>query len=122
MRPSIPLTFHVLIAPVLDNTSAAASERRRVVPYVPTLTPDLGSWFRRNFLPKEEDWNNWDALILAPNELLRDIPKAWIGAMEVDVLRPEGLAYRVKLKEAGVDVETVVYKGALHDVVALTSK
>jgi acetyl esterase/lipase len=46
-------------------------------------------------------------------------PPARIGIMEVVVLRPEGLGYGAKLKDAGVGV---VYKGAPHAVVSMTSK
>ena len=49
-------------------------------------------------------------------------PKTWMALMEVDILKPEGEEYGAMLAEVGVEVETVVYKGAPHAAMAMTSK
>ena len=122
LRLPNPFTIQLLIAPVLDNT-IDGSRRWESVSQVPTLGPDAVRYYQRNFLPNEEDRNKWDASpMLAPKELMSKAPKTWIGVMEVDILKPEGEAYGVKLAEAGVDVETVVYKGAPHAAMTMTSK
>jgi acetyl esterase/lipase len=48
-----------------------------------------------------------------PKELVRKVPKAWIGVMEVDILTPdhEGVEYGMKLEKEGEEVKTVVFKG-----------
>lgn len=88
------------------------------------LTPWLGparmNWFKDNYLPNKDDWTKWDASpIFAPDELLKQTPAAWIAVAEMDILRDEGIAYGNKLKELGIPVETVVYKGAPHPIMAM---
>ena len=66
---------------------------------------------------------NWDASpIFAPEELVKQLPKTWIGVGEVDILKEEGIAYAKKLEGVGVDVELVVYHGAPHTIVAIDGK
>jgi acetyl esterase/lipase len=57
-----------------------------------------------------------------PKELVRKVPKAWIGVMEVDILTPdhEGVEYGMKLEKEGEEVKTVVFKGYI--IVAIQSK
>lgn len=78
------------------------------------------NWFKNNYLPNSEDWTKWDASpIFAPPELIRKLPKAWIGVAELDILKEEGIAYGEKLKKEGVEVEIVVYKRAPHPIMAM---
>ncbi|CAL1695697.1 unnamed protein product [Somion occarium] len=121
-NPPIPLTFQVLIVPVVDNTASTNG-----VPHAswkenentPALSPEKMIWFRANYMPNEADWPKWDSSpIFAPAELFAKAPAAWIGVAELDILRDEGLAYGEKLKEAGVDVEIKIYKGAPHPIMA----
>ena len=77
-------------------------------------------WFVNNYLPNKEDWTKWDASpIFAPDELAAKSPKTWIAVCEMDILRDEGIAYGEKLKKLGVEVETKVYKGAPHPIMAM---
>ena len=122
MSPSIPLVFQLLIVPPVD-LSSVLSQYKNELEHAPGLDPDVVMWFYRNYLPNQEDRYNWDVSpILAPDELVRNVPQAWIGVMEIDILRPEGVAYGLKLKEAGVEVQTVVYKGAPHVMIGMSSK
>ncbi|PPR01065.1 hypothetical protein CVT26_016012 [Gymnopilus dilepis] len=118
-QPPIPLLFQLLIVPVTDNT-ASVSDLWADNALSPWLTPERMMWFRNNYLPNKEDWTKWDASpIFAPEELLKKVPKAWIGVCELDILRDEGVKYGEKLKAAGVEVEVEVYKGAPHPVMAM---
>ncbi|KAI0936405.1 hypothetical protein AcV5_004555 [Taiwanofungus camphoratus] len=121
--PPIPLLFQLLVVPVTDNTASPSG-----TPYkswaenanTPTLSPGRMLWFRDNYLPNETDRAKWDnSPIFAPEEGFKRAPRAWIGVAELDVLRDEGIAYGEKLKEAGVEVEIQVYKGAPHPIMAM---
>ncbi|KAG7086599.1 hypothetical protein E1B28_002544 [Marasmius oreades] len=122
--PSLPspLIFQLLIVPVTDNTATADPgglwESNKFSPW---LSPDRMNWFKKNYLPNQEDWTKWDASpIFAPKELMGKTPNAWIAIAELDILREEGIAYGEKLKEAGVkQVETVVFKGGPHPIMAM---
>lgn len=119
LQPPIPLLFQLLIVPVTDNTASVENiwkENENTA----WLTPARMNWFKLNYLPDPKDWTKWDASpAFAPKELLEKVPKAWIAVAELDILREEGIQYGEKLKELGVEVETVVYKGAPHPIMAM---
>ncbi|KII94065.1 hypothetical protein PLICRDRAFT_153379 [Plicaturopsis crispa FD-325 SS-3] len=121
--PPIPLVFQLLIVPVTDNTASVSDTRYpswKENENTPWLAPARMLWFRGNYLTKAEDYKHPDASpMYAPKELLAKTPKAWIAVCEIDILRDEGITYGSKLKEAGVDVEVNVYKGAPHPVMAM---
>ena len=120
--PPIPLIFQLLVFPVIDNTATTAdfwAENQ----HAPWLTPDRMLWYRQHYLPHTADRMNWDASpIFAPEELVKQLPKTWIGVGEVDILKAEGIAYAKKLEKLGVDVELVVYQGTPHRVPVLDGK
>ncbi|THU97426.1 hypothetical protein K435DRAFT_662798 [Dendrothele bispora CBS 962.96] len=117
-----PLLLQLLIVPVTDNTATDAPggrwESNKLSPW---LSPDRMNWFKSNYLPNKEDWTKWDASpLFAPKELMAKTPNAWIGLAEMDILCDEGMEYGKKLKEVGVkEVETVVYKGGPHPIMAM---
>jgi acetyl esterase/lipase len=81
----------------------------------PLLPPHIILWFRKHYLPNEEDWKGYDASpILAPDELFRKAPPAWIAVAEVDVVRDEGIAYAERLRKFGIPAEAKVYPGMPH--------
>lgn len=55
----------------------------------------------------------------ATKEMMGNSPKTFVAVAECDLLAPEGLAYAGALREAGVEVEVTVYKGATHSVLVL---
>ncbi|KXN87641.1 hypothetical protein AN958_08345 [Leucoagaricus sp. SymC.cos] len=115
----IPLIFQLLNVPVTDNTASEENLWKENAK-APWLTPIRMMWFRRNYLPNEQDWSKWTASpAFAPVELLRQTPKAWIGICECDILQEEGVRYGEKLRDLGVEVEIAVYKGAPHPVMAM---
>jgi acetyl esterase/lipase len=119
----IPLHFQLHVVPVTDNTatvSEGAQESWRENQHTPWLSPERMIWFKNNYLPNPADWTKWDASpIFAPDELLKKTPPAWIGVAELDILRDEGIAYGERLKKHGIPVETKVYKGAPHPIMAM---
>lgn len=115
----IPLLSQLLIVPVTDNT-ASIENLWKENQHTPWLTPVRMNWFKNNYLPNKEDWIKWDASpTFAPDELIVQTPKAWIAVCEMDILKNEGIAYGEKLKKVGVEVETVVYPGAPHPIMAM---
>ncbi|KAF8649474.1 hypothetical protein AX16_005777 [Volvariella volvacea WC 439] len=134
LSPPIPIIFQLLVVPVTDNT-ALPNDPKTALAYpswtenvhTPWLSPARMLWFRSNYLPgpnDSPDKTKWDASpIFAGEDLLRRLSEtskgAWIGVCELDLLRDEGIRYGERLKSVGVEVETVVYKGAPHPIMAL---
>lgn len=78
-------------------------------------------WYRKMYLPGAEDQSNWDASPnLAHVSELAMAPKTWIAVSELDLLAPEALSFGKQLVEAGIKVDTKVYKGSTHSILALS--
>lgn len=79
-------------------------------------------WFWDNYTTSDTDRNEITASPLrATSEQLRGLPDAMIINGQADVLRDEGEAYAVKLRESNVDVTTIRVNGIIHDFVMLNS-
>ncbi|KAF8965781.1 alpha/beta hydrolase fold-domain-containing protein [Flammula alnicola] len=97
-QPPIPLVFQLLVVPVTDNT-ASISTLWAENALTPWLSPERMMWFRNNYLPNKEDWAKWDASpIFAPDEMVAQLPTAWVGVAELDILKEEGVQYAEKMK------------------------
>lgn len=115
-----------MVVPVCNNTASPSGEQHASWyenRNTPALTPEKMLWFKNNYSPKPEDWKKWDnSPIFASEESFKLVPDAWIGVAELDILRDEGLAYAEKLKKAGHKVETIIYKGSPHPIMAMDGK
>jgi acetyl esterase/lipase len=79
-------------------------------------------WFWDQYTTSEVERNMITASPLrATLEQLRGLPDAMILTGEADVLRDEGEAYAVKLREAGVDVTAARLEAIIHDFVMLNA-
>lgn len=79
-------------------------------------------WFWDQYTTSERDRNQITASPLrATNEQLRGLPDAMILNGEADVLRDEGEAYAIKLRESGVNVTAIRFQAIIHDFVMLNS-
>ena len=123
MTPPVPLIFQLLVVPVTDNT---ASSTEGVYPSwsenIKTcgLVPDRMLWFRNLYLPNGADRTRWDnSPMFAPDESFQNVPNAWIGVCERDILRDEGVFYGEKLRKFGRKAEVVVYPNAPHAILAM---
>ncbi|KAG8688527.1 hypothetical protein FRC11_005279 [Ceratobasidium sp. 423] len=125
--PPLPIRYQVLIVPVTDNTtqedgsSLLPTHHESWVKWKNTtpLIPKEMLWFRNHYLPDESKWTHMDAspLLQRDDRVWSQLPDAWIGVAELDILRSEGEAYAQKLKKAGKNVELVVYPGAPHSII-----
>ncbi|CCO34861.1 hypothetical protein BN14_08970 [Rhizoctonia solani AG-1 IB] len=127
--PPLPIKYQVLIVPVTDNTvqedgsSSLPTHHESWVKWKNTtpLTPEKMMWFRENYLPDKSKWSHIDAspLFQKDPQVWSKLPDAWVGVAALDILRSEGEAYAQKLKEAGKNVDLVVYPGAPHSIMAM---
>lgn len=115
----IPLVLQLLTVPVTNNTGSV-DDLWAENQHTPWLSPTRMIWFKNNYLPNKADWTKWDASpAFAPAELIRRVPKAWIGACEMDILKQEAVEYGEKLRKEGVDVEVEIYRGAPHPIMVM---
>lgn len=79
-------------------------------------------WFWNQYTMSQKDRNQITASPLRANlEQLRGLPDTMILNGEADVLRDEGEAYAIKLRQGGVDVTAVRFQAIIHDFVMLNS-
>ena len=69
-------------------------------------------WFYRNYLGRKEDYT--DARMNLLDADLHDIPPAFLVIAECDPLYDGQIEAVDKMKAAGVDVESKIYKGTVH--------
>lgn len=112
--------FQLLLYPVTDARMDNGSYK--AFADGPWLTKKAMEWFWDAYLPDKSKRNQPTASpLLAPVDMLRDLPDALIITDENDVLRDEGEAYAVKLDEAGVKVVCVRVNGTIHDFAMLNA-
>jgi len=107
----------LLIYPVINNSFNTPSyqENGQIKP----LVKEIMYWFWNNYLSSPEDGNNPYA---SPSKAtsLSNLPPAFVITGELDVLRDEGEAYALQLREAGVEVQCKRYPGAVHEFFSLS--
>ena len=110
-RSGPPIALQVLIYPVtdadFDRPSYTASENQLL------LTRDGMIWFWDHYLPEPSRRIEPDASPLLAEDL-SGLPPAVILTAEYDVLRDEGEAYAVRLREANVPTDLQRYVGQMH--------
>jgi len=106
-----PLALQLLIYPGLSHDQNTVSHHRYADGYL--LDAETIQWFFAQYLRGPEDRLDWRfAPLLLPDP--GGLAPAWIAAAEYDPLHDENLAYAQRLREAGVPVELVVYRGMIH--------
>jgi acetyl esterase len=105
------LSFQLLVYPVCDSTLDTPSHRAFAKGYM--LTHSEMVWFKRHYLPRDEDGNlPYAAPLRCPD--LRNLPPALVITAEYDPLRDEGEAYARRLQAAGVRATLKRYDGMIH--------
>lgn len=110
----------LLFYPVTDASFDTDSYHQFAENYF--LRRDGMQWFWDQYTTDPDERNQITASPLrATTEQLAGLPQALIITGEADVLRDEGEAYAIKLKEAGVRVTAVRFQGIIHDFVMLNA-
>ena len=105
------IAFQLLIYPATDQRLASSSHDRNAQGYL--LTRDAMTYFRRAYLPNEQDWTDWRASpLLAKSHA--DLPPALVITAGYDPLLDEGRAYAERLKAAGGRVDYREYPDMVH--------
>ncbi|QPC69815.1 hypothetical protein HYE68_000567 [Fusarium pseudograminearum] len=125
-RPSLsntivhPPVSLLLFIPVVDNTATVDGVWKPNAETAPWLTPSRMEWYRKLYFNQDEHRSRWDASPnLAPDTLLKKIPRTWMAIAEMDILATEASTFSQQLKGLGVDVETLVVEGGTHSILSL---
>ncbi|WP_345695783.1 alpha/beta hydrolase [Kitasatospora terrestris] len=117
-RGDVELVQQVLFYPVTDAAFDTDSYHRYATGYF--LRRDAMQWFWDQYTTDPDQRAEITASPLrATVEQLQGLPPALVITGEADVLRDEGEAYAVKLRQAGVAVTAVRFLGTIHDFVML---
>ncbi|MBB2899455.1 acetyl esterase/lipase [Kineococcus radiotolerans] len=119
-RGGVDLRAQVLFYPVTDAAFDTPSYHEFAEGYF--LTREGMQWFWDQYTTNESDRAQITASPLrASTGQLTGLPPALVITAQADVLRDEGEAYAVKLREAGVPVTQVRYQGIVHDFVMVNA-
>jgi acetyl esterase len=77
------------------------------------LSSTLMRWFIDHYLTGKADVDDWRASPLRTKDM-KGLPPAYVVTAGADPLHDEGLAYRDRLKSAGIDVTYANYPGQFH--------
>lgn len=110
----------LLSVPVADNTADATNRASwRENESVPALPAPKMLWYRRHYLPREEDWAHPEASPLFWEGDWARLPPAEVVLGELDVLRTEGEQFSEKLRENGVEARVTTMRGQPHPFIAM---
>jgi acetyl esterase len=119
-RGGPPICFQVLFYPVTDAKFDTESYEQFAEGCL--LTREAMKWFWNHYAQTTAVRDKPTASPLrASIEQLRGLPPALVITAECDVLRDEGEAYALKLREADVPVIATRYPGIIHDFVMLNA-
>ncbi len=117
-RGDVHFVHHSMYYPVTDAAMDTGSYDQSATGY--HLSRASMEWFWDAHLP---DLDRRSEITASPNRATSDqlaaLSPALLFVDEADVLRDEGESYAAKLRQAGVEVTTVRYDGAVHDVMLL---
>ncbi len=117
-RGDVHFVHHSMYYPVTDAAMDTGSYEQFATGYY--LSRASMEWFWDAYLP---DLDRRSEITASPNRATSDqlaaLPPALLFVDEADVLRDEGESYAAKLRQAGVEVTTVRYDGAVHDFMLL---
>lgn len=119
-RGGFKFLLQLLSVPVMDNTADVSNNQSWAEnQFSPALPAEKMLWYRRHYLPKQEDWAHPEASPLFWKGDWSKLPPACFVLGELDVLRTEGEQFAEKLKEAGVAADVNTMKGQPHPFIAM---
>jgi acetyl esterase len=110
-RGGPPIAWQLLVYPVTNYSFATDSYRDNAEGYL--LQRSSMEWFWNHYLATPSDGAHPYASPLRAADL-RGLPPGLTITCEFDPLRDEGEAYATRLREAGVQMQTRRYDGAIH--------
>ncbi|MDQ2727096.1 MAG: alpha/beta hydrolase [Actinomycetota bacterium] len=113
-----PVAFQLLVYPVVDHLASFPSVNENGEGYL--LTADAMAWFSSHYAGRADidDRDPMMSPIYAAD--LAGLPPALVITAEFDPLRDEGEAYAMRLRQAGVPVQTTRYDGMIHGFFTMT--
>lgn len=113
--------FLLLIVPIIDNNALPGRGWTNL--HAPWLTPARMLWYRDLYIQTDRGREDWQlSPNLAPKKLLAKCPRTWIAVAEHDLLCTEGMLFAQGLRDSGVRVDTIVYQGSTHCILALNGQ
>jgi acetyl esterase len=113
-----PVCFQFLGIPELDHRLDTPSMRAFVDTPMWSRPQAEASW--RDYLgPAAAEVSPYASPAIAPD--LSNLPSAYVTTMEFDPLRDEGIAYALRMLQAGVSVELHNFPGTFHGSMIATS-
>ncbi|KAL8283263.1 hypothetical protein RQP46_006041 [Phenoliferia psychrophenolica] len=83
--------------------------------YAPLLSINKMMWYRNLYVPNEYQRLDWHASpMLAPSNFWASQPPTWVGVVDTDLLRDEGIAFHEAVTAAGVPSTLSIYVGIAH--------
>ncbi len=110
------LCFQLLIYPVIDMTFSSESHQLFSSGYG-ILDSSTDKWFRKHYIPNQNDWRNWMASPLFAKSH-NGLPRTLIVLAELDMLHDEGAEYHRVLLNANVNSRLLVYEGMIHGFIS----
>lgn len=108
-RDHFPLRGQMLIYPVCDNQSEKYPSVKEYEYAVWNRKSNISMW--KNYLSNVPNAENEYVPI---KNICPGLPRAYVEASEMDILRDEAIAYAGRLKRAGVPVECNLVGGTFH--------
>ncbi|EJM67498.1 esterase/lipase [Pseudomonas sp. GM50] len=105
------IMFQLLLYPLLDCLAQNPSHKEFAEGF--GLTAEMLEWYIKHYVPSGTSRAD-PGLSPLRSKCLHGLPPALIITSEFDVLRDDGRAYAIQLKEAGVSVLHKEYPGMLH--------
>ncbi|KAH8809343.1 alpha/beta hydrolase fold-domain-containing protein [Xylogone sp. PMI_703] len=119
-RSGPKISVQLLSVPVMDNTADPSNNvSYKENEHAPGLPAEKMLWYRKHYLPHEQDWAHPEASPLLWQGDWARLPYAVIVVGELDVLRSEGQQFAEKLQQAGVRVDLHVMHGQPHPFLAM---
>ena len=100
----------ILVYPVTDNSMTSES----IEQYKDAAWTKIANMHMWNSYLKSGYMDMLGYAAPLHNTNFKELPPAYVEALEIDTLRDEALNYAEKLKDAGIPVETYLVKGAYH--------